>query len=785
MGTMVRAGCLAAIVLMLFPSAAAPVRAGHEASFYPSYYPQAIRIESVDPGAAQGLLARAAIHAFVGEDLFARRALPPDLRMVDSLGSYLVITFNPTSRRFHDRAARCATAAHLIATLARDRNRYVFSPYPVSPYHADYLEHADLAENAIHRGQMSPLDDAVPGGLSVRVAWQGVLAQGLVKAHWPSAGANWDAKLATIDVADLLMGQGVGIEGVTGPPWLKDGWFQAYLLLAPYVSDPEARAAITQRYQRLLKGDYQRAEDRMTLSRDLVTRLQQGCERVVVGYTIRRSYFNVDYNDGIENVGFDSQVGLSSAIFVRTAKLKAFPWNGELRIGIVDPSENVWNPIGGFRDSFGRLVWAAVGDPAVLPRPAGTGWLPNRVTFQLVEDDSLRGRLRRFVARIRGESSTQVEVPPDALLPAPGSGRLQPVGRGKFANVKVQYRVHASSYHDGTMMATIDALYPFVVAYRWSDPHNQLQDPFIARTTASLRHHLIGIRPLRTETVTRNLGGDLQLKYDVLVIDAYLDARDVDPQQLALEALPWSSLPWHLLVLMEAAAYDNRAASPARVSVGEPLREVDLVGSRETTRRLARLLEGFERQGYVPESLAGWVTTLTAQQRWTALADFERRYGHLLVTNGPYRLVAWTPQAVKLEAFRNLSYPLGVGSFDQYTRPRRGYVTQVDMVGDVLKIHSDVERVVKFERTDRIVRERLGSNSSGAIDTVSPQCRYLVVTDDGRVVKDGIAMYGRDGVYLADVGRGIGPGSYRVLIAIYLNENFVNPEIRVVPYTKR
>jgi hypothetical protein len=784
MRTMARARKLAAIVLSLFACTTVPVRAGHESSFYPSYYPQTIRIETVDATVAPRLLGGAAIHTFVGEDLFSGRTLPPNLRAIESLGSYLVLTFNPSSRRFHDRAARCATAAHLVSVLARDRSRYIFHPYPVLPYDADYLEHADLAEIATRKVQVGAVDDAVASRLSVKVNGQGALAEELVKEYWHPSGTNGDAKLATIDVADLLKEEWIGIEGGAGPPWLKEGWFHTYLLLAPYVSDPEAKAAIGRLYERLLKGDYHRSEERISLSRDLVTRLQQGCERVVIGYTVRRSYFNVDYNDGIENVGFDSQLGLSSAIFVRTAKLKAFPWNGELRIGIAEPPAGVWNPIGGFGDPFGRLVWAAVGDPAVLPRPAGTGWMPNRVTFRLVEDEGWRARLRRWLVRLRGEASKSIEVPADAVLPAPGSGVLQAVGEGKLASVKVEYRVLASSYHDGTTMTTIDALYPFILAYRWGDPHNRLYDPFIARTTAALRQHLIGIRPLRPETVTRNLGGDLQLKYDVFVIEAYLDPRGADPQAAVLEALPWSSLPWHLLVLIEAAAQNNRSASRAPFQGGARLREVDLVGSHEATERLVRLLEGFQRHEYVPESLAGWVTTLAAQHRWVALADFERRYGHLLVTNGPYRLVAWTPHAVKLDAFRNTSYPLGVGSFDQYVPPRRGYVTQVDIVGDVLKIHGEVERVIKFERTDRIVRERLGTNSSGAIDTINPQCRYLVISADGRVVKDGVAMYGRDGVYLADVGHGVGPGSYRVLVAIYLNENLVNPEIRSVPYTK-
>lgn len=770
---MVRVRTLAAIALILmFVVEGVPVRAGHEASFNPSYYPQALHIETVEPAAAPGLLTRAAIHAFVGEDLFPGRALPPEISAITSLGSYLVLTFNPTATRFHDRAARCTTAAQVTAVLARAGGRYVVHPYPVLPYHADYLEHADLAERAIRHVHGGSVNGVTVEQATLSIAPQGPLAEDAMKGLWPPARTNWEATLAAIDVGDLLMAQGQGLAGVS-VPWLKEGWFHAHLLLAPYVSDPEAKAAIEQLYVRLRTHDYHRSEERITVARDLVARLQQGCERVIVGYTQRRSYVNVNYNDGIENVGFDSQLGLASGIFVRTAKLKAFPWNGELRIGMAKPPQDAWTPFGGFRDPFGRLLWAAVGDPAMLPRPAGMGWIPNRVTVRAIQDQGWGAMFRRFLRRLRGGGAESIDVPPDAVLPTPRSGRLQPVGPGKFASAKIEYRVLASFYHDGTAMTTADALYPFIVAARWVD----------SPVAGPSRQHLIGLRPLRTEIVTRDLGGDLKLKYDVLVIEGYLDSRNADVGQLTMEMFPWSSLPWHVVALVEAAISDHRdtslASGPRRLS------EVDLVRSPRMTARLAGLLEEFERQAYVPEALRDIVPTQVAQERWRSLRDFMRRYGHLLVTNGPYRLVGWTPHSVKLDVFRDLSYPLGVGSFDQYTRPRRGYITQMHVQEDGLTIYADVERVVKSERTERLVRERLGSNQAGAIDTISPQCRYLVFTEDGRVVKDALARYGKDGVYWADLGHGVGPGAYQIAVAIFLNDNLVNPEIRIVSYTKR
>ncbi len=66
-----------------------------------------------------------------------------------------------------------------------------------------------------------------------------------------------------------------------------------------------------------------------------------------------------------------------------------------------------------------------------------------------------------------------------------------------------------------------------------------------------------------------------------------------------------------------------------------------------------------------------YVTAEEARRRWAALAAFHKANGHFLVTNGPYKLKAWSADSVTLEAFRDLTYPLGVGSYDAYAIPAR------------------------------------------------------------------------------------------------------------------
>ncbi len=90
-------------------------------------------------------------------------------------------------------------------------------------------------------------------------------------------------------------------------------------------------------------------------------------------------------------------------------------------------------------------------------------------------------------------------------------------------------------------------------------------------------------------------------------------------------------------------------------------------------------------------------------------AAFYKERGHFLVTNGPYLLKRWSADSVTLEAFRDLSYPLGVGSYDAYAVPRRGYITGVEQDNGRVRLSGEIELMIKYMRSYEIVRKPLPS----------------------------------------------------------------------------
>ena len=738
--------------------------ADHEAAFYPSYYPQEIRLDAIGAASVAAGWSKARVHGYLGDDLFAAEPPPADAFAVESLRSLVVLTFDGAGaerKSARDPAARCAEVQRLLQMLPPRAGDYVRYAYPVTPFHADYLQQFDLAQRTQARNDA--ILQAHPGEQRLRIRAIGPLAGKLLPPGWQSGDADWDATLEEIPVDRLAAGSGLapGPGGWLGAPWAKQGWFQAYALYTHRAPSPAADAA----YRRLTKGAYRNPTERIRLERALVTNLTASCTRAVVGYTLRRQYVNNEYSVGIENIGFDSQSGLEGAIFPRTVKLKDFPWNGWLRLGMASPPAAAWNPIGGFNDEFGRVLWQIAGDQALLPEPYGGSWIADRVRIDPKRSAAIRS------------------MPADVVRPHAGSGMLRPVGARAVARQRLRYSAVTSLFHDGTQTTYADLIYPYIFAARWSDAASRgaAFDPDVARSAVPVVARLAGFKLLRVTTETRNFGDDMQFRYQVPVIDVYLNDFSDDPWQAAALAPPWSTMPWELIVLMEEAVERGIAAFSAAESKRRGVPWLDLARDGATGAKLAALVERFHSEGYRPAALESLVTEDQARERWMALGAFYARHGHFLDSNGPYRLESWSPAGAVLQVFRDPSYPGGVGSLDRFAVPLRAYARSIEDHGDRLEIIADADRVSRSQRSYEVVRGPLAA-ARGEEGDVLPECRYVIVAPNGDVASAGGGSVDVDGRYALSLGSLSAPGVYKVIIALYIGGNSMNPEVRIVEH---
>ncbi len=392
---------------------------------------------------------------------------------------------------------------------------------------------------------------------------------------------------------------------------------------------------------------------------------------------------------------------------------------------------------------------------------------------------------RRAPAQPSIVALTEIGIPADGVLPEPGSGRLQPVGPGKFARVKLTYRVLGSAFHDGTRTNVADLLYAYMFAYRWGargEGDGTRYDPFIDSATAIMRQHLAGLRVAGTDAASRSFRvGDVNFVRELFTIDVYATVASEDPERDAVVAAPWSTIPWHLIVLMEEAVGRGWAAFSKVEAARRGVEWLDLVRSERMNGRLASLVETFEREGYRPEALQFLVSADEARKRWAALAAFYKARGHFLVTNGPYQLKRWSAESVVLDVFRDLTYPLGVGSYDSYAIPRRAYVTKVEREKNRIKLFGDIETIRKFQRSYRIEREPMQSVARDSLKRAAPEFRYVVMDDAGTVVLAGTAPMADDSTFQADLNGKLSAGRYTMFAMIVINGNTMNADIRRIP----
>ena len=361
---------------------------------------------------------------------------------------------------------------------------------------------------------------------------------------------------------------------------------------------------------------------------------------------------------------------------------------------------------------------------------------------------------------------------------------LRPVGEGKEARTKVTYRVLASAFHDTTRMRVADLLYPYIFAFRWggsSSGKSSEYDPFVARTTALLRERLVGIKVLRVAREVRYFG-EIRVIQEVPIIEVYVDYAAIDPLQVAALAPPWSPIPWHLLVLMEEAVRRGWAAFSQEEAEHLGVSWLDLVRDPALKTRLASLVQEFASQGYIPEALRRWVTVEEAKERWTALYRFYQDYDHFLVTNGPYRLKRGTERGVVLEVFRDLSYPLGIGTFDKYVFPPRALNLRVTQQRKVITLEAEVQKIEKVMRSYETVQEPLQHSSLLGVYQISAVASYLVVDAEGRVREAGTSQAGEGVDFAIHLPNPLPAGTYTLLVALYLNENYVTPEVHALQY---
>src|SRR6185503_16030585 len=276
-----RVACVLLPVLFVAPAA----QSGHELPIYPSYYSHEIEIATVAPDRAAALLRDGKVHAYVGTSLRFAAAPPDTIQSVESLGSLVTVRVNPSSPHGSEEVSACAAVRAAARSIVANNPGVIQHSYPVTPLHGDYLNHVDRAESVMASLNAIP---AGPATADLKVKATGTARRFLGGDAAPDA---WDIEVKEFDAAGLVAAAVAAMNGWLGPPGLKTGWYQTYLVLGDAV-DPNAKERVEASLQRLQSGDFADAVERINAERAFVAELIGGCRKLVIGYTVKREYFN-------------------------------------------------------------------------------------------------------------------------------------------------------------------------------------------------------------------------------------------------------------------------------------------------------------------------------------------------------------------------------------------------------------------------------------------------------------------------------------------------------------
>ncbi len=341
--------------------------------------------------------------------------------------------------------------------------------------------------------------------------------------------------------------------------------------------------------------------------------------------------------DGIIN---DFGAGITS----RFTPINARSDSNTLNIGVKNIYQGAWNPISGFADTTSQQIWGTISDSGSFKNPYTGYTIPVRSTWEV----HAKGPLDK------------VNVPSDAILWDASKQKWVQVGPGAKATSEVTFHLKFGNWHDGSPMDMNDVLYGIYFMYQWgADQTNGTMtfDSEYSPKANQAAKTLIGVRVVDNDT-----------------IEVYQNYWHFDSGEIADSAQVWPAMPWEIIYSMEKSVTDGKLAFSRSDAVNKNIDWMSLIIPNDAKIIQANLDE-FSSQGSVPPALGFVNDSKYFKSRYDASSSWITTHGHAVISNGPYYLDSYAPDARKItiKAFVDSTYPFPAGywkKFEQISMPQ-------------------------------------------------------------------------------------------------------------------
>jgi peptide/nickel transport system substrate-binding protein len=396
--------------------------------------------------------------------------------------------------------------------------------------------------------------------------------------------------------------------------------------------DPEADSLS----KAIFFGNFTSSEQRSSLINQAVDRGIHDSVRIFLACKTDQFIANKKV-DGIIN---DFGAGVTS----RFTPINARSDSDTLTIGVKKIYQGSWNPIAGFVDSSSQQIWGAISDPGSFKNPYTGYTIPVRSDWEV----HAKGPLDK------------IDVPSDAIRWDTVKQKWVQVGIGTKATSEVTFHLKFGNWHNKMPMDMNDVLYGIYFMYQWgADSTNGTLtfDSEYSPKANQAAKTLIGVRIISNDT-----------------IEVYQNYWHFDSGEIADSAQVWPAMPWEMLYSMEKAVTDGKLAFSRSDAVSKNIGWMSLIIPNDA-KIIQSNLEDFENEKSVPPALAFVNDSKYFDSRYNASASWIGVHGHAVVSNGPYYLDNYSPDARKItiKAFDDSTYPFGAGywkKFEEISMPK-------------------------------------------------------------------------------------------------------------------
>ncbi|MYB30844.1 MAG: ABC transporter substrate-binding protein [Cenarchaeum sp. SB0663_bin_5] len=488
----------------------------------------------------------------------------------------------------------------------------------------------------------------------------------------------------------------------TGLAQMYSPWFS----LMPGYNDPTfwnyENPRLDNLTQAIYTGSFASAEERVGLIRQAVSiGVDESVRIFLAGRTDQYAV-----HEGIDGVINDFGAGVPT----RFTPINARADKDTLDIGVKQIYQGSWNPVGGLSDIYSRHIWNTVWDPAIFRHPYSGEAMPIGATWE-VETAGPHGTM---------------DVPADAILWDVSTQSWADVGEGVNATSYATIHYTFGSWHHGIETSMEDVLYSAYFLAEWGTQEGEDDRSFDPDYTPKASQALDSIKGIRV--------------IDENTLEVYVDYWHFDEGEIADWSVLGLAMPWEIYYAMEQAVIDDKTAFSRSAATVKEVSWLSVLIPDDAA-ILLQYLEEFQENNVTPVALSGITNTHT--ERYDAAISWIKEYNHAVISNGPYTVQGYSPEArtITIQQFQSDNYPFAADEWSHLENVSIPRITDIS-VPETVSVNSPMEVVVNTMHATNLKYFVTDSTDSVvASGDVIPQPQGNTILVDTTSLTEGVANF--------------------------------------------